>query len=215
MGKSQKPEGQKPASILRQSLESKHQGNQKVSKDWLDVSVKIPLCGYVSLFSVSLQKSVGSLCMGEPLTFQVQDEADSRNLQTFIHFLDLASLIPQSKLLPLIIFIIFLTHFCSLILLFFSLKCIHGLEFPFCSGLKSYTLHNSNNNILAGSQQEHMGLSILMPRLASAKTFLCCHIESSSVWDCWGIIPHSSGWGILLPNSLCAQLRDFLPLRIF
>ena len=45
----------------------------------------------------------------------------------------------------------FITFELIFVILFFSLKCFPGLEFPFNSGLKSYTLHNSNNNILAGS----------------------------------------------------------------
>ena len=146
--------------------------------------------------------------LSEHLSLKVQDEADNRNPDTIPRLC-----LPNHPIsvTPICHFITFELIF---VILFFSLKCFPGLEFPFNSGLKSYTLHNSNNNILAGSQQEHMGLSILMPRLASAKTFLCCHIDSSNVWDCWGIIPHSSGWGMLPPDSLCAQLRGFLSLSL-
>ena len=71
-----------------------------------------------------------------------------QTIETLIQFLDFASQTTQSQSLPFAIFIIFELIF---VILFFSLKCFPGLEFPFNSGLKSYTLHNSNNNILAGS----------------------------------------------------------------
>ena len=139
MGELQKPE-RAASSYFRGRVQNLGSGRPEVSKHWLSMSGKSNCLEMSAIFSFCLE-----VRLSEHLSLKVQDEADNRNPDTIPRLC-----LPNHPIsvTPICHFITFELIF---VILFFSLKCFPGLEFPFNSGLKSYTLHNSNNNILAGS----------------------------------------------------------------